>query len=221
MVNWQGHCSCRRASRPEARRPYALAVLLTAGLGAACGHAADQPAPDPTPTSGAAANRSLCLPADSGSLRGRLQGAIEVELDWGDGEPHCLGGVRPEGDGLRLVYRGSVPGTGELLILLGAGPLRPGESARNVPVNFTLVREGTGEFFATQGDDKCAFDDVQQAPLDAAAHSFRLEARGYCTQPARAVGGDGGSVLFTRFDVTAIVAAPPPDAPRPAAAGEP
>jgi hypothetical protein len=83
------------------------------------------------------------------------------------------------------------------------------------------VREGTGEFFATQGDGKCAFDEVRQGPLDAAAHTFRLEARGYCTQPARAVGADGGAVLFSRFDVTAIVAAPPSDAAPHAAAGGP
>jgi hypothetical protein len=104
---------------------------------------------------------------------------------------------------------------GPLLIVLGAGPLRPGESARNVPVNLTLVREGTGEFYATRGDARCAFDEVRQEPLDGAG-SFRLEARGYCTQPARAVGGDR-AVLMSRFDVTAVVdagaAVAPPAAP--------
>jgi len=112
--------------------------------------------------------------------------------------------VRPAGDGLRLVYRGTVPDVGPVLIVLGAGPLRPGESARNVPVNLTLVREGSGEFFATQGDDKCAFDQLSQVPADDSATSFRVEGRGYCTQPARAVSGDG-AVLVSRFDVTAIV----------------
>ena len=37
---------------------------------------------------------------------------------------------------------------------------------------------------------------------------FRLEGRGYCTQPARAVGGDG-AVLLSRFDVVALVPAAP------------
>lgn len=145
------------------------------------------------------------MAADSGSLRARLSGAIEGEIDWSDvGEPQCRGSVRPSGDGLRLVYRGSLPEAGPLLIVLGAGPVRPGESARNVPVNITLVREGSGEFFATQGDDKCAFDELRQTPAEGSAKSFRIEGRGYCTQPARAVGG-GPAVLVSRFDVTAIV----------------
>jgi len=113
--------------------------------------------------------------------------------------------VRPTGDGLRLVYRGTVPEVGPVLIVLGAGPLRPGESARHVPVNLTLVREGSGEFFATQGDDKCAFDELRQAPVDDSAKAYRVEGRGYCTQPARAVGGEDRAVLVSRFDVTAVV----------------
>ena len=38
------------------------------------------------------------------------------------------------------------------------------------------------------------------------AEPYRLEGRGYCTQPARALGGDG-AVLVSRFDVVAIVRA--------------
>lgn len=161
----------------------------------------DPGGPAPAPPAGAGI---LCEPAEAGSLRARLKGAIDAELDWRVPQPQCRGGLRPEGDGLRLVYRGSTPATGPLLIVLGAGPLRPGQSARHVPVNLTLVREGTGEFFATRGDDKCAFDEVRQAPEDAARGLYRLEARGYCTQPARSVDGTR-SVLLSSFDVTAIV----------------
>ena len=109
---------------------------------------------------------------------------------------------------MRLLYKGSAPGVGPLLVVLGIAPLKPGESARNVPVNVTVVREGTGQFYATQGDDKCTLDSVSQAPLVGEAGRYRLEGRGFCTQPARAVGGDG-AVLLTRFDVMAIVRASP------------
>jgi hypothetical protein len=204
MVNWQEHCSCRRAPRPDRSAQLGPLIFLACLLGAGCGRAADPAASAGAPSPPAAAE-ALCVPADSGSLHARLSGAIEAEIDWGgSGEPQCRGSVRPSGDGLRLVYRGMSPEAGPLLIVLGAGPVRPGETARNVPVNITLVREGSGEFFATQGDEKCAFDVLRQTPAEGSTTAFRVEGRGYCTQPARAVGG-GPAVLVSRFDVTAIV----------------
>jgi hypothetical protein len=144
------------------------------------------------------------VPADEGHLRAKLAGAIDAEIDWSPPTPQCRGGLRPDGDGIRLVYRGDIPGQGPLLVVIGIGPLRPGANASNVPANLTLVREGAGRFYATQGDDKCAMDDVKQESLGNDGHTFRLTGRGYCTQPARAVGGDG-SVLVPRFDVSAVV----------------
>jgi len=196
------------------------ALLLAAALATACGHAGDRNAGNaaaatagtPSPLDATAA---LCVPATTGALRARLQGSIEAELVWDAGAEHCLGGVRPQGDGVRLLYKGSLPDGGPLRVILGIVPLRPGESARNVPVNVTLVREGEGRFYATQGEDKCALDSVTQTPLPGEPRLFRLEGRGYCTQPARAVGGDG-AVLLSRFDVVAVVPAapePPSDAP--------
>jgi hypothetical protein len=134
--------------------------------------------------------------------------------------PQCLGAPRPSGDGVRLLFKGpsaigaaTSPEAPGLLIVIGAGPLRPGESRRQVPANLTVIREGSGEFFATQGDDKCALDDVTQHAIEPERHRFKLTARGYCTQPARAVRGDG-AVLVSRFDVESIVdfseTSPPP-----------
>ena len=96
------------------------------------------------------------MPADEGRLKARLSGGIDAEIDWSPPTPQCLGGLRPGGDGVRLIYKGEIPGQGPLLVVIGIGPLRPGDSARNVPANLTLVREGAGRFYATQGDDKCA-----------------------------------------------------------------
>jgi hypothetical protein len=148
--------------------------------------------------------QALCVPAGEGRLRARLSGDIDAEIDWTLPTPQCLGSLRPGGEGVRLVYKGDVPGQGPLLVVIGIGPLNAGANARNVPANVTLVREGAGVFYATQGDDKCALDDVKQEPLDDDGRRFRLTGRGYCTQPARAVGGDG-SVLVPRFDVSAVV----------------
>lgn len=217
MANWQSRSSSPLAHRTDCR-PSALLPLL-ALLAGGCGHAGDRapsgtvPAAQPaeTPASNAAplpaATDALCIPAPTGALRARLQGAIDAEIDWGPDAAHCQAGVRPQGDGVRLIYKGTALGTGPLLLVFGLSPLRPGESARNVPVNLTVVREGSGQFFATQGDDKCALDSVTQVPVPGDETLFRLEGRGYCTQPARAVGSEG-SVLMSRFDVVAIVPGP-------------
>lgn len=202
MASWQRRCSLQPAPRTD-RRWLGLLPLFALLCGG-CGRADDRT--DDRKFDRAATTDAGCIPAATSSLRARLQGAIDAEIDWGTEGPHCLGGVRPQGDGLRLVYRGTVADAGALLLVFGLAPLRPGESARNVPVNVTVVREGTGQFFATQGEDKCALDAVTQVPMDGDASRYRLEGRGYCTQPARAVGGDG-AVLLSRFDVVAIVPA--------------
>jgi hypothetical protein len=205
MANWRRPCSSIHAPS-ESRRRAVPPLLLVALAASGCGHA-DEQRPAPGGEEEAVAEM-LCRPVDEGFLEARLQGAVAADITWGEGATHCLGGVRPDGEGLRLIFKGSTPDTGPLLLVLGAGPLRAGESARNVPVNLTLVREGSGQFFATQGNDKCAFDEVRQAVYDGQPHRFRLEGRGYCTQPARAVAGEG-AVLVSRFDVIAIVEVAP------------
>lgn len=217
MASWRRPCSFRCALRTERVRAGNSALVLVATLAAGCGHAGDRepaapataPPPGPTAAAGASldAASALCIPAPEGSLLARMQGAIDAEIAWDDADSHCLGGVRPQGEGVRLLYKGTVPEAGSLLVVLGLAGLQPGQSARNVPVNLTIVREGSGQFFATQGGDKCALDAVSQAPLEDDPSRFRLEGRGYCTQPARALDGDG-AVLMSRFDVVAIVAAP-------------
>ncbi len=206
MGNSPSRCSfARRAARTEPARRRAVTLLTAACLAVAgCGHAEPTTAEPPAAASPTGPEGALCVPAERGFLRARLQGAIDAKIDWAAGTPQCRGGRRPDGDGVRLLYKGRVEGEGALLVVLGAGPLRAGESARNVPVNLTVVREGTGQFFATQGNDKCALDEVRQEPLPDAPGQYLLSGRGYCTQPARAVGGDG-AVLLSRFDVEAIV----------------
>ncbi len=218
MVKSPNRCSFPRPAPIELQRvPRICAWTCLLAICTACGRAdnlasadASQAAaattaapPEGGPT--AAPTATLCQPSKEGYLRARLKGSIDTELDWSN-TPQCLGAPRPSGDGVRLLFKGPVTGDDgtALLIVIGAGPLDAGESRRQVPANITVIREGSGEFFATQGDDKCALDEVTQQLLDPAKHRFRLTARGYCTQPARAVRGDG-AVLVSRFDVESIV----------------
>lgn len=144
-----------------------------------------------------------CLPDGNGYLRAKLNGAIAAELKWTNTQMECAGSVRPNGAGVRIRFKQVTPaGTPALVLLFGIGQLREGEAAKALPVNVTVMREGSGEFFSTQGDNKCTVDEVHQQLLSSAPfrkRSYRVEARGFCTAPARAVNGDG-SVLITRFD---------------------
>ena len=207
MASWLNRCSSARHARRTSPlslepSPRAAAAACCALLVAGCGHA-DTPSGTPAPASQA---EIFCAPAPEGFLRARLQGSIDAEIDWSAPVvAQCLGGPRPGGDGVRLVFKGAVDDS-PLLIVIGVANLLPGTSARNVAANVTLVREGAGSFYSTQGDDKCALDEVRQEPVDGRAGRYRVSARGYCTQPARALGAsDAGSVLVTRFDVSALV----------------
>lgn len=170
--------------------PAALLALLLA-------QAADAPTSAPA---------NSCLPDDAGFLTMRLRGSIEAEVNWRGPELDCTGMSRPDGRGLRLRFSGKLEG-GQLVIVFAAPELAMGVSARAVPVNVTLLDEAGKHIYGTQGDSRCVLDEVEQhALVDPALppHSFRVEARGFCTAPARAIDGDG-AVLLTRFDFAGVV----------------
>jgi len=155
---------------------------------------AAEPLPAPPP--------AHCLPGGEGYFRARLHGAIEAELEWVNDGTECTGATRPDG-GVRLGFARALNADGErLVVLFGIAGLTEGQSARALPVNVTVIRQGTGQFFGTQGDDKCTLDEVRQEPLTGIPHRnrvYRIVARGFCTEPARALDGKG-SVLISRFD---------------------
>lgn len=172
--------------------------LLTLGLSCKV-HAQQGASPDDNANS--AAEPALCLPDGRGYLRARLSGVIQAELDWGNEGMECTGAVRPDG-GIRVRFSRSDGADGRLVLLFGIAGLREGQAARTLPVNVTLIREGKGEFYSTQGDNKCTLDEVKQEPLVGIPHrsrSYRIVARGFCTHPARAVRGEG-VILLSRFD---------------------
>jgi hypothetical protein len=176
-----------------------MLAMLIACKGHAQTQAADAAKLAPAPP-------AKCLPAGNGYLRARLSGAVNTELNWGNEGTDCTGAVRPTDGGIRMRF--SRPdGQGKLVLVFGIAQLAEGKSARNVPVNVTLIREGAGEFFSTQGDDKCMLDVVTQDVIVGIPHrsrSYRVTARGFCTEPARAVRGKG-SVLLSRFDYSGRV----------------
>jgi hypothetical protein len=181
----------------------AFALLITCKL-----HAQEaQPGVEGAPKSIAQPSQPLnCLPDGSGFVRARLRGSIDSDLDWGNGAVECTGAVRPTDGGIRLKFTGSIPQKSgppqQLVLVFGIAGLKEGRNAKVLPVNVTAIREGAGEFYGTQGDDKCTLDEVKQTPLTGIPHrerTYRVTARGFCTEPARAIAGTG-AVLISRFD---------------------
>jgi hypothetical protein len=188
--------------------PASLLLCLLAWGGACKVHAqepsaAGNPVDSGADVSAAAGVPDGCLPSGGGYMRARLSGAVRAELVWGNEGTECTGAVRPTDGGIRMRFsRGLEQQPGKLILVFGIAGLREGANARTLPVNVTVIREGAGEFYSTQGDDKCMLDEVTQEPLIGIPHrtrTYRIVARGFCTEPARAVRGKG-AVLLSRFD---------------------
>ena len=197
-----GHGYGSSASRPRYLFASTVIGLLTLGLSCKV-HAERTSTTDDNASSEAApAPPALCLPDGRGYLRARISGVVKAELDWGNEGTECTGAVRPDG-GIRVRFSRNDPAEGGRLVLLfGIAGLREGKAAKALPVNVTVIREGKGEFYSTQGDNKCTLDEVKQEPIVGIPHrsrSYRITARGFCTNPARAVRGDG-VILLSRFD---------------------
>jgi len=154
------------------------------------GLAAAVPPPPPEPTS--------CLPTGDGYLHARLAGALDATIDWPNAGTVCQGEPKIEPDGVRMSFKRARGGKPSLLFLFGITGVREGAAAHNSGVNLTLIVQGTPRIYGTLGDSRCTVDSLAQTPLKT-AHTFRVEARGFCTQPAHAVHGDG-DVLVSTFE---------------------
>jgi hypothetical protein len=141
---------------------------------------------------------AACLSSGDGYLRASVAGAVNTRIDWPNSGTKCDGESRDTPPGVRLSFQRAAGGSPNLLLVFGLTGVREGQPAREVKTNLTLIVQGTSHIYGTLGDARCTVDSLTQTPL-AAAHSYRLEARGFCTQPAHAVRGRG-DVLVSTFE---------------------
>jgi hypothetical protein len=176
------------------------AALLAVGWCVACGHPGGEHAVAATaPTAPSPARAPTgCLTSGDGYLRARLGGAIEAHIDWPNSGTQCEGESRGTPPGVRLSFRRDQSAKPDLLLVFGLTGVEPGQPARAVAANVTVIVQGTTGIYGTLGDSRCTVDSLEQRPLEAAG-TYRLEARGFCTQPAHAVRGTG-DVLVSTFE---------------------
>ena len=148
------------------------------------------------------AGPATCLPSGDGYLRARVAGAIEARVDWRNAGLRCEGEARDAPPGVRLSFQ-RPGGKPDLLFVFGLTGVREGRPAQEVATNLTLIVQGTDRIYGTLGDSRCTVDSLSQRRLGA-GKSYRLEARGFCTQPAHAVRGEG-VVLVSTFEFAGVV----------------
>ena len=176
-----------------------IGFLAAAGLGAAATLSAA--AAPGAPVKNAAVT---CLGSGDGYLRAKLAGAVNAHIDWPNSGTRCEGEFREKPPGVRLSFQRTAGTQPNLLLVFGLTGVKEGLSAQEVKTNLTVIVQGTSRIFGTMGDSRCTVDSLNQRPLDK-PHSFRLEARGFCTQPAHAVRGKG-DVLVSTFEFAGPVA---------------
>jgi hypothetical protein len=146
----------------------------------------------------ATAGSKVCLVSGDGYLRAHLAGAIETIVDWPNSGTHCEGEPRDKPAGVRLSFRRVHGGKTDLLFVFGVTGVQEGKPTHEAGVNLTIIVQGTSHIYGTLGDSRCTVDSLTQRRLD--KHGlYRIEARGFCTQPAHAVRGDG-AVLVSTFE---------------------
>lgn len=190
----------------------AIAVGVVLALAAACSR---QPAP-PVGSAEAATAAPGCIADGAGRLQAELRGALEADVDWGNQDMECDGDPRPDGDGLRVTVAGPLPAAGadpappaaeapprRLRFIFGIDLMDTASGpAQVLPTNLTVIVEGEGLLFTTQGSERCAMEDLVRTPLEGDVE--KVAARGYCLGPASDLAGER-RVLVPTFSFTALV----------------
>ena len=210
VIFFNGSASPGRGTRPRLRAVLAAPLWALMGIALAfdSARAADpHPATDSSapPAAGAptAAPTANCLPSGDGYLRAHVAGAIEAIIDWPNSGTRCEGEPKSNPPGVRLSFQRTAGGAQDLLFVFGLTGVTEGKPGRAIGTNLTIIVQGTDRIFGTLGDKRCTVDSLAQRPLPTAG-TYRLEARGFCTQPAHAVRGEG-VLMVSRFDFAGIV----------------
>jgi hypothetical protein len=153
-----------------------------------------------TPGSSPAAD---CLESGDGYFRARIAGAIDAKIDWPNSGTKCQGETKSAPPGVRMSFQRSVKAKPDLLFVFGLTGVREGQPVRATGANLTLFVQGTSKIFGTLGDSRCTVDSLTQRRLRTPG-VYRVEARGFCTQPAHAVRGTD-AVLVSTFEFAGLV----------------
>ena len=151
------------------------------------------------------AGETGCLADGSGRLDMVVSGALEARIAWAEGM-ECQGMPRPDGSGLRVMFANRQE---SLLVVIGIAGVERGGTGNGLPANFTLVKEGAGEFYSTLGDEVCRVTLLENTPVEGTGDAvFRIEGEGECPDPVPAVSREG-EIRVRPFAFTGTAIWPP------------
>ena len=145
---------------------------------------------------------------NGGFVSASLHGAISAAVDWRGAGLTCEGMPRPDDDGARLRFAGSLTDAGgerRVAIIFGIAGLTRGETGRELPTNVTLIEEGAGRFFGTPDQAGCWTDlDYQDALRDGPGGRYAIGGTVYCVSPLAELNG-GSSISSTELEFSGVI----------------
>ena len=174
-----------------------LATLLALlGSLAACEKPLPEPPPENTPVA-ATFIESTC--GNAGQLTGSLAGAINIALDWSDGDLRCESMPRPDSEGIRLRFSGEISGE-RLVIIIALPTFEAGATGDAFVSNVTLTVEDSGRFFSTPHLDACWTDITTNELLPNQDDEYRVVGSLSCVSPLGEINGEASvDILNMRF----------------------
>jgi len=201
IIPFRGPAMRLRVRRPHYAWAFVSAAAAATFNGTACADA--PPASAALSALPVPVHAKDCLKSGDGYLRAHLAGAIDATIDWPNKGTRCEGESRDQPPGVRLSFQRSAGGAPNLLLVFGLTGVRAGKDAHAVGTNLTIIVQGKSRIYGTLGDSRCTVDSLTQRAL-ADPGAYRVEARGFCTQPAHALRGDG-DVLVSTFEFAGLV----------------
>lgn len=152
--------------------------------------AADDATPVATATQATLAD---CGPA--GFVQTELFGALTGKIDWNAADLICEGMPRPDEDGARLRFAGTVAEEYELAFIIALPALKRGATGKELHSTVTIIEEGAGRFFSNANKDTCWTDILELETLPGSDSQFAIRGSLYCVAPLAEVNGDSDITL--------------------------
>ena len=164
-------------------------IGLTGCLAVACGEKA-APEDNSEPATPAAESASNC--GENGGLRTSLYGAVQIDIEWSAEDLTCAGMPRPNGEGVRLRFAGTVDAR-DIAIIVSIPEFDRDAAEPEYASTVTIIEEGSARFFNSPDPGNCwtEIDSLERLDATPDSDAFVIGGGLYCVSPLAELNGDG------------------------------